>query len=337
MELKIGWEYSFDIEKYIENFYKYISHISQFANNNLDVNGIDVLSVRLNCIGDIPGMPKSACLITGFVFGRRYIKKHKKLELDIDINSKEVKKGYIIPVVSKIISSIFEEINAINSMNIENIKNRLLGEIIDIDTNKLESISVVNYSKKMDINENNFQDKNDFLNENSFWEIIDESVLLYSNNLDRTKHLVVLLSTKENEFMFKFELSLRRILKKMYNPANFFISKIVTGYLSDDSFLYFCCHMIMMGQLTLNRYINNPNDVDWPLKVDQYSELLLSVADNAFEMKGVDNLNLETPSEIGSNYFDYDIPVSLDFFDKKNAIIFYQKFAKIIAKYSLEK
>jgi hypothetical protein len=56
-----------------------------------------------------------------------------------------------------------------------------------------------------------------------------------------------------------FEVQLRRLLMRLYHYNALAVAKLVEGFVSDDSFLYFCCAVILRGPVVFGQVLRQPD------------------------------------------------------------------------------
>jgi hypothetical protein len=84
------------------------------------------------------------------------------------------------------------------------------------------------------------------------------------------------------------------------------VQKIIEGDVSDDSFLYFRCRIILYGRITFENAINNPNSVAERIDTTITDELLLTATDMAFKRKFGDGTDKVLPRDYASGIINYD-------------------------------
>lgn len=123
------------------------------------------------------------------------------------------------------------------------------------------------------------------MNQDDFWFLIDSDINLgYDRRLAK---LVSGLSKKSESEIHGFEQELRRMLFKANDYGILAAAKIIDGYVSDDSFLYFRCWLIGKGKKIFFETLANPDVLEAYIKDDEATEFedLLYVATTAAEKK----------------------------------------------------
>jgi hypothetical protein len=77
---------------------------------------------------------------------------------------------------------------------------------------------------------------------------------------------------------------------------------------SDDSFLYFCCNIILKGPSLYRQVLRYPDAVTAELSPEDTGEFLLGVADEAFELKLGSDTDKRLPREYSHSVHDYNAP-----------------------------
>ncbi len=148
------------------------------------------------------------------------------------------------------------------------------------------------------------------MNEHSFWKIIDESKRASKNDINvQEEFLVQELEKLIPEDVIQFEIILRKMIMKANDYKVVAFAKIIDGYVSDDSFLYFRCWIIAQGLSFYNLTLENPDlTADLIYSETEYDfESLLYVADQAYQNLRKDSDEDELPREVARlQGFDYD-------------------------------
>lgn len=146
------------------------------------------------------------------------------------------------------------------------------------------------------------------MNELVFWEIIEQSKEESRDFLHQIELLINKLSFLEESEIIEFEYRFREALSKsaLYNIMA--AVKIINGYVSDDSFLYFRCRLIAEGKELFHKAMENPeviaeNDIQ---EIEFGGEEMLYVADQAFIKQFGENTEKELPRDVAFDYLNYD-------------------------------
>jgi len=146
------------------------------------------------------------------------------------------------------------------------------------------------------------------MNEDAFWEIIEHSKEESDDFAGQIRALTVKLSRRNRQDIVDFEYRFREMLEKSCHYNLLAAAKIILGWVTDDSFLYFQCRLIAEGRSTFYQSIENPDclaEVDIPnLAFD--GEDMLVVADNAFMEKFGRDTDQELPRDVATDYLSYD-------------------------------
>ena len=115
-----------------------------------------------------------------------------------------------------------------------------------------------------------------------------------------------------SEDIIGFEMRLRQLLLAANHYNILAAQKIVEGDVSDDSFLYYRCALIMLGKEIFYACMDNPDDFTKELySIEGGAEELLELADRAMKEKyGSDIQDVGLPREICSEFIDYDFGVN---------------------------
>jgi hypothetical protein len=115
-----------------------------------------------------------------------------------------------------------------------------------------------------------------------FWNLIEKNRAKNGDDFDAITND---LSGRDEQEIIDFECRLRELLFKSYHYDIMAIQKIVEGYVSDDSFLYFRCKLILYGRSIFENAINVADDLVKKIDAMAYGEGLLYIADRAFISK----------------------------------------------------
>ena len=141
-----------------------------------------------------------------------------------------------------------------------------------------------------------------------FWNLIEKSKNFsngdYSNQIE---NLILELSKFDEKDICKFEVTFHELLLKASHYNIMAMAKIIDGYVSDDSFLYFRAGLISLGERIYTDSIKNPDSHADEFTYDFNGEEMLYVADKAYKLKGITDLNeMLLPRDYASEIFDYD-------------------------------
>lgn len=249
---------------------------------------------------------------TGTVISKKYIKGKNYLEFSVKINHTDLIEASInsVPdIVKEAILKTYIEINALNIKGFEIDK-------FYSDINQLLTISRWKTNPEYYIQESFDYRKQAIpksdgsfkaLKESDFWGIIKDSIKISKGDFDvQIQSVIDILVNFSKENIIGFEITLRALLKKAYHVNVMALEKVVEGYLTDDSFLYFRAKLILLGKLHFYQAIEDPNHLNIIINQDYFGEELLSVADKAFKKKLGSDYHEELPRDIVRNIIDYD-------------------------------
>jgi hypothetical protein len=145
-----------------------------------------------------------------------------------------------------------------------------------------------------------------------FWQQIENS-LQHSEGIYRQEEILInKLSTLEAKAIVNFEIILRQLIIEADDFKVMAALKIIEGYVTDDSYLYFRCWLISQGKKTYYAVLDNPDYLAG--KIDKANnctfEALLYVSTNAFKNKpGKISEDESYPRYVAEQMgFDYDSP-----------------------------
>ncbi|MET3032471.1 DUF4240 domain-containing protein [Flavobacterium johnsoniae] len=130
--------------------------------------------------------------------------------------------------------------------------------------------------------------KGNKMDKDEFWKIIDYSIANSKNDkLEQEKTIVEKLSAYNPEQIIEFEIILRQLIIQADDFKIMGAQKIIEGYVSDDSYLYFRCWLIGKGEEIYKETIRNPDVLsDSISREDEFDfEELLYVSTKAYKIK----------------------------------------------------
>jgi hypothetical protein len=144
--------------------------------------------------------------------------------------------------------------------------------------------------------------------EDEFWNMIGEGIIGSKGSLEKEIELIIIALSKQSEKeIIGFECTLREMLIKANHWNVLALSQIVDGYITDDSFLYFRCKLILYGAYIFHRAIEDPNSISTiAIDRDSNGEPLLNVADEAFTRKFGISTDKQLPKDFASEVLSYD-------------------------------
>lgn len=153
--------------------------------------------------------------------------------------------------------------------------------------------------------------KSDKMDKAEFWKIIKYSYTNSKNDkLEQEKIIVEKLSTYSSEQIIEFEIILRQLIIEADDYKIMAAQKIIEGYVSDDSYLYFRCWLIGKGQEIYKKAIKNPDSLSDIIAQDDdfYFEGLLYVATSAYKIRtGIQEEDESFPRDVAIlKGLDYD-------------------------------
>lgn len=253
----------------------------------------------------------------GSVVTKKFVKSQRRIELTVKLNHKSLMMATEDEVYTLIKQAFLKTKIDIEDLNIKG---------FDHDAFYLDLERLLDVAKSEEGNSNGYFNAKITANlrtsaesgipeikEKDFWDIIEQSKQL--NNGDLTKQiedLIDILSKKDKETIFGFELRLRELLRKAYHLNIFALNKVVNGAFADDSFLYFRAKLILMGRTFFYQAITDPNALKVVLGTDYFGEDLLSVSNKAIQKKHGSNFLEELPSDVFDASFNDDFPLDIE-------------------------
>jgi len=275
--------------------------------------GVSAIYVGLNCVNPEIGLNPSRDFETGHLIHKKYIKQKKTLEFEVKLNHAEIRgatnERQLYDMIVEVLLKPYTEIEALDIKDFDigkfytDLKNLLTDRAwlaepyvekeFHYQLPKQKSKTSFSASEKMP--------------EASFWELLEKARVDSQGNLNEQVEIITdRLSSKEEKEIIGFECTLREQLMRAYHYNVMAVQKIVEGSVSDDSFLYFRCKLMLYGRMTFENAINNPNHIFERIDPTVSGEPLLTVADTAFKNRFGDDNEKVLPREYASEVIDYD-------------------------------
>lgn len=130
--------------------------------------------------------------------------------------------------------------------------------------------------------------KNDKMDKTEFWKIVEYSIAKSNNDKsEQEKVIIEKLITYSPKQIIEFELIFRQLIIEADDYKIMGAQKIIAGYVSDDSYLYFRCWLIGKGEKIFTETLKNPEFLSENINQgeESYFEELMYVATNAFKIK----------------------------------------------------
>lgn len=122
----------------------------------------------------------------------------------------------------------------------------------------------------------------------AFWHLIEQaSAAAPADHAGQAQYLVTALAARPPEDIIGFELTLRQLLIEADDYGIMGAQKIIDGYVTDDSYLYFRCWLIGQGEAVFTAALHHPDSLAAvvPGPYDCDFEALLYVATKAYEQQ----------------------------------------------------
>lgn len=148
------------------------------------------------------------------------------------------------------------------------------------------------------------------LAEDIFWSVIDESratIAPYGDIPQQCKLASKILSTKSEDQIVGFELTLRDLIRQANHFNVMAACKMCEGSVSDDSYLYFRAGLVSLGRAVYYAAIEDPDTCAEALLLNNEGEDVLYIADNAFLRRFGDGTDKPLPRDLANDYYNYDL------------------------------
>ncbi|MBF4517764.1 DUF4240 domain-containing protein [Flavobacterium sp. ANB] len=153
--------------------------------------------------------------------------------------------------------------------------------------------------------------KNNKMDKTEFWKIIEYSIAKSNDDkLEQEKVIIEKLSTYNPEQIIEFEIIFRQLVIQADDFKIMAAQKIIEGYVSDDSYLYFRCWLIGKGEKNYTETLKNPDFLSENINQDEESDFeeLMYVATNAYKIRiGKEEEDESFPRDVAiGKGLDYD-------------------------------
>lgn len=264
------------------------------------------------CMG--PMSPNWEDGITGTVWGEKYTKSKKLLQLTFRLSFNEVMAAKNEEDLIQItVRGFLKTYDTVKEMGIKNFDiNRFYADLKELLASRAwvkepEKYKPKPFVYKGNVGEPSTVDYSVKMPQERFWELIEQSKAASGSNVSsQIEILTNLLSLETEAQILGFEYTFRDLLKASYYRNITALLKIIQGAVTDDALLYFQCRVILYGQSIFETAVNRPNKLEQPLDADVDAELLLSVADNAFVRKVGKGSDKDLPSDLAGDYLNYN-------------------------------
>lgn len=169
-----------------------------------------------------------------------------------------------------------------------------------------------------------------------FWLLIDAAAKVSQGKNDlKEQFLVNELVNRSLQEIIDFEVSFRKAIIEADDFKVMAAQKIIDGYVSDDSYLYFRCWLISQGKVVFSETLKNPDYLANIVNTNEHCsfEELMYVATKAYSQKTGEEEDETFPREIatkrGLNY-DFGAPPTkgIDWTEEELPILYPKLWAK---------
>ena len=294
---------------------KVLNGLSDYLGNNISSedfgDGLKSFIVGVNCINPEMLIPPRD-FETGFLLDKKYIKSKRILEVQVKLNHGEVSNATEDQLIDIVTHALLKTYSEVESLEIRNFN---IGKFYDdLKTLLKDRAWVTEPSVEKEFHYQLPQQKSktkfsvdEKMSDDSFWELVENARTDSKGNLyDQIEVITERLSKRDEKEIIGFECTLRELLMRAYHYNAMAVQKIIEGTVSDDSFLYFRCKLILYGRMVFENAINNPNYIFERIDPTVSGEPLLVAADTAFKMKFGEDTEKVLPREYASAVIDYD-------------------------------
>lgn len=249
----------------------------------------------------------------------RYSKKHKEFGYDLKLDF-EMFFNADMNQARKILATAV--LNSVKAMRVKKIRDFDLLRFEEDLRNFLDERGWLLSRKETDLYSENLSamevgcfedDKSELpspLSEDTFWSIIDESIVKMGSEIDierQCEFISDVLSIKSEDQIIGFELTLRDLIRSANHFNVMAACKICESYVSDDNYLYFRAGLISFGRDIYYVTLKDPDSCSEALILNIDGEYVMYIADNAFMKKFGDDTDKPLPRDLAINYYNYDL------------------------------
>ena len=311
MEFGITKTASFDLSNRLNSLTKMTDFLrDKFSSKDYGV-GLKSFIVGVNCMNPEMLIPPRD-FETGFLLDKKYIKSKRILEVQVKLNHGEVSKATEDQLVDIVTHALLKTYSEVESLEIKNFDIGKFYDDLKILLKDRAWVTEPNVEKEFHYQPPQQKSKAKFsvdekMSDDSFWELVEKARTDSKGNLyDQIEIITERLSKRDEKEIIGFECTLRELLMRAYHYNVMAVQKIVEGSVSDDSFLYFRCKLILYGRMIFENAINNPNYIFERIDPTVSGEPLLVAADTAFKMKFGEDTEKILPRDYASAVIDYD-------------------------------
>lgn len=273
--------------------------------------GVKTIFIGFNCAGWIPGMTGPANdFETGDLLRKKYTKARHEIEIEIKLNYAAVMRVTSQEAAVEILRVALQRIGQeLSTLKTQQFDGAAFQADLLLQLNKAAWIDNPLPPVQWAYDADAYKPNASAMALPKFWELISQTgeATAYAPAA-QCALLVQRLATHTEKQIIGFEVQLRNLLKRLYHFNVLGIAKLVEGYVSDDSFLYFCCNLILQGPDLYRQVLRQPDAITIELAPKETGEFLLGVADEAFELKLGSDTDKLLPREYGQSVYDYNSP-----------------------------
>lgn len=308
MDFAIVEELSSELIKLANIFVRISDHVnSQLKDSNYGA-GVSSIILGVNCIDPRLLVP-SQDFETGFVLYKKYTKASRRLDIKIKLNYKELSNSTEIDVAKILVRGFSNSRLNVLELNIKDFAiDAFYEDVVSLLSNYVSTEEphpekIFHYQHRQLLK---FK-ASEKMTPEEFWGLIHSSWSEANNSLDKQVEIIInKLSCLTESQILGFECTLREFLVEANHYNVMAIQKMAEGRVTDDSFLYFRCRIILRGRTIFENAIKSPDLVIERMDTSHRGELLLYVADTAFANKFGEFTEKTFPREYASEIINYD-------------------------------
>jgi hypothetical protein len=302
---------SHDVSRKLQYFSPVLEHLEAWLPPRSYGEGVRTVFVGLNCVGRIPGMRGPVNdFETGYLLRKKYTKARREIELEAKLNYAAVMRvtsqEEAVAILRVAILRICQELSTLKTLPFEGPAFQA-DVLLQMDQAAWRNNPLPPVQRALQAEV--YQPMASALALPKFWALISQTGEATAHApAAQCELLVQRLATHTEKQIIGFEVQLRHLLKRLYHYNVLALAKLAESYVSDDSFLYFCCNIILKGPALYRQVLRQPDAVTAELSPEDTGEFLLGVANEAFELKLGSDTNKLLPREYGHSVHDYNAP-----------------------------
>ena len=282
--------------------------LKEFLKNKDYGTGIESLYIDIICVH-----PKFDFFCT---VRKKYTKSKKMIEYSVKLDHAIIVKSNKEQIQEILANAIIDSLDIITVLKIKDFDVERFRADLQLFFSKVDTFCALTPDNESSVNTETTKKKvkRDYvkMDIDAFWHIIDTAVNKSGGGVEK-KMLLIRESLQHltPEELIGFEITLRERIIEADHYNIMAAAKIIEGWVSDDSYLYFRCWLISKGRNCFENALKNADSIDKCITKDEVpdGEDLLSVASEVYEEKTEDEMDYSIFTDLGLDY-DFTAPAT---------------------------